>query len=72
VETALVLPTGSTRRIHRVVTCGFRLRYEPSAQIAERHGWPVQRIEGGHFQLLADPIGVGDSLIRLTEAILSR
>jgi hypothetical protein len=50
----------------------FTAAYEPSAQIAERHGWPVQRMEGGHFQLLADPIGVGHSLIRLTEAIHSR
>ena len=45
----------------------FVSAYEVFADRARNEGWDVQRIEGGHFHMLVDPVGVSDALLHAIE-----
>jgi phosphoribosyl-AMP cyclohydrolase len=54
------------------VRCGYlRLSdaYDVPARIAEARGWPVARLEAGHFHPLVDPGAVADSLLALVAKV---
>lgn len=40
--------------------------YEVYARQAQERGWAYRKIKGGHFHMLADPVGVTDTLLELT------
>jgi hypothetical protein len=40
---------------------------QPAAEAAAR-GWPVRRLDGGHFHLLTDPVATADALIGLVQS----
>ncbi|MDQ3742965.1 MAG: alpha/beta fold hydrolase [Acidobacteriota bacterium] len=50
--------------------CGY-LQFTPTYEVGKRRaedsGWPYARVEGGHFQMLRDPEGVTDALLKMVE-----
>jgi hypothetical protein len=42
--------------------------YGREAGEARRRGWPVRELPGTHFQMLVDPVGVAETLLRMAEA----
>jgi thioesterase domain-containing protein len=51
--------------------CGYLLfgpPYDTSAREAERRGWPVERLPGGHFHMLVEPEAVATALLELAAA----
>ncbi len=57
------------------VRCGY-LRfsevYDVPARIAEARGWPVVRLDAGHFHPLVDPAAVADALLALASEVVPR
>ena len=39
--------------------------YAEEVSVAERRGWPVERMPGGHLHQLHDPAGVASAIVRL-------
>jgi hypothetical protein len=51
--------------------CGylqFSAAYDVPAGEARGRGWPVRRIDGGHFQMLVDPQAVAAAFVALAES----
>jgi hypothetical protein len=54
--------------------CGYLLfspGYAAEAEKAQRAGWPVRRLEGGHFHMLVEPVAVARALLELAEVLVS-
>ena len=52
--------------------CGY-LQFTPTYDVGKRRahdsGWAYARVEGGHFQMLRDPEGVTDAIIKMLEGM---
>src|SRR5437762_4474127 len=52
--------------------CGvlqFSPPYDSAFARAQAQGWPVRKLEAGHFHMLVDPAGVADAMLELLSAM---
>lgn len=47
----------------------FGHAYDAELAEAQRRGWPVRRLDGGHLHVLVDPAGVADALLGLLDEL---
>jgi hypothetical protein len=50
----------------------FSAAYDVPAYCAQEGGWPIRRLEAGHFHMLVDPEGVATAMLELVEQAMSQ